>query len=110
MKAKDAERYTVYEVIGWRKRRGMSVVRIAEDIPDRYWYGERPELLLDRRGSDAERLIPLIDKAARDYPWPNDYRVWPGPNSNTFPAWIGQQVPELELELPISAIGKGYID
>ncbi|WP_232465235.1 DUF3750 domain-containing protein [Oleiphilus messinensis] len=28
--------------------------------------------------------------------------------SNTFPAWIAQQVPELELELPFSAIGSGW--
>jgi len=27
---------------------------------------------------------------------------------NTFTAWISQQVPELALELPFSAIGSGY--
>ena len=33
-----------------------------------------------------------------------------GPNSNTFTAWIAKQVPELELDLPFSAIGSGYVD
>ncbi len=40
----------------------------------------------------------------------NEYTALPGPNSNTFPAWIARAVPELGLELPFSAIGKGYID
>jgi hypothetical protein len=31
--------YTVYEVIGWRQRRGLPVVRIEKDLPDRYWLG-----------------------------------------------------------------------
>ncbi len=109
MKPAGAQSYTVYEVIGWRKNRGLSVVRIAEDAPDRYWYGKRPELLLDRRGDEAARLIPEVDAAARSYPWPNDYQAVPGPNSNTFPAWIALQVPDLGLELPFRAIGSGYV-
>jgi len=104
-----APRYTVYEVIGWRQYRGLSVVRIAEDVPDRYWYGGKPELMLDHRGEVAEKLIPLVDQAARTYPWADEYRAFPGPNSNTFPAWIALQVPELGLELPFKAIGKNYI-
>jgi len=110
MKPEGADHYTVYEVIGWRARRGLSVVRIAEDAPDRYWYGEAPQLLLDRRGSEAARLIPQVDNAARSYPWPDEYSAFPGPNSNTFPAWIAEQVPELGLDLPFKAIGSGYLD
>lgn len=110
MKPEGADSYTVYEVIGWRQRGGRSVVRIAEDAPDRYWYGERPELLLDCRGEKAAELIPRVDKAARSYPWAHEYTAFPGPNSNTFPAWIALQVPELGLELPFRAIGKGYVD
>ena len=33
-----------------------------------------------------------------------------GPNSNTFTAWIAKQVPELEPDLPFSAIESGYVD
>lgn len=110
MKAEGAPAYTVYEVIGWRLRSDRSVVRIAEDAPDRYWYGERPQLLLDRRGKEAAKLIPLVDAAARSYPWTHTYRAFPGPNSNTFPAWIALQVPELGLNLPFRAIGQGYAD
>jgi hypothetical protein len=35
--------------------------------------------------------------------------VWPGPNSNTFTAWIARAVPELEIDLPATAIGKDYL-
>lgn len=105
-----AKYYTVYEVIGWRLRHGQSVVRIAHDLPDRYWFGERPRLLNEHRGPGVDRLIDAVDRAAHHYPWPDSYTVFPGPNSNSFTAWIGKQVPELGLQLPFSAIGSGYVN
>ena len=102
--------YTVYDVVGWRGGRGQQVMRVRKDIPDRHWYGAKPELLAAHRGAKAEALIDQIDQAARDYPWKSTYKVFPGPNSNTFVGWIGRQVPELELDLPYSAIGAGYGD
>jgi len=109
-KREGARSYTVYEVIGWRANRGLPVLRIAEDIPDRYWFGEKPTVLKDLRGEGVEPLIDAVDAAARKYPWPQTYKVFPGPNSNTFTAWIARQVPELHLELPFRAIGSGYAD
>ena len=41
-------------------------------------------------------------------PGPGNTRVWPGPNSNTFTAWILRGVPELKADLPPTAIGKDY--
>jgi len=108
-KPTNAADYTVYEVIGWRQRRGLPVVRIEKDLPDRYWYGERPLLLKEIRGEGVDNLIAAVDQAAKSYPWPNTYKAFPGPNSNTFTAWISRQVPELGLELPFSAIGSGYV-
>lgn len=108
VKPANADRYTVYEVVGWRTRRGLPALSIRQDLPDRHWFGAEPELLLDHRGEKAERLITEVDSAARRYPWAMEYTLFPGPNSNTFPAWIAREVPELELDLPFSAIGKGY--
>lgn len=102
--------YTVYDVVGWRARNGQSVMRIAQDIPDRYWFGERPRIIKQYRGAGVDELIEKVEKSALDYPWKNTYAVFPGPNSNTFIAWIAKQVPELELSLPLSAIGSGYVD
>jgi uncharacterized protein YceK len=107
-KPSNDESYTVYEVIGWRQRRGLPVVRIEKDLPDRYWYGERPRLLKEFRGDGVDQLIIAVDRAAKSYPWPDTYTAFPGPNSNTFTAWIAHQVPELGLDLPFSAIGSGY--
>ena len=103
-------RYTVYEVLGWRARNGGSVVRIAQDAPDRYWFGEKPKLIGDLRGPGVDALIDAVDRATRSYPWQYEYRVFPGPNSNTFTAWVIDQVPALDINLPFSAIGSGYAD
>ncbi|MGW8195766.1 MAG: DUF3750 domain-containing protein [Desulforhopalus sp.] len=100
--------YTVYDVVGWRGRRNQPVMRVARDIPDRYWYGEKPIVLKDHRGAGTDELIDAIDLAAREYPWKTTYKAFPGPNSNTFVAWIAKQVPELDLHLPFSAIGSGF--
>jgi hypothetical protein len=43
------------------------------------------------------------------YPWPDRYRAWPGPNSNTFVAWVARDVPGLGLDLPPTAIGKDWL-
>jgi len=102
--------YTVYDVVGWRGRHGKPVLRIIKDVPDRYWYGEKPQILKEHRGSGVDELIDAVDKAARDYPWKTTYKALPGPNSNTFTAWIARQVPKLDLDLPFSAIGSGYTD
>jgi hypothetical protein len=85
-------------------------MRIAPDIPDRYWYGEKPRLLKEHRGVGVDELITAVNKAAQAYPWKSTYKAFPGPNSNTFVAWIAKQVPELELDLPLSAIGSGYVN
>ena len=102
--------YMVYDVVGWRDHHGAPVLKITHDVPDRYWFGEKPRILIERRGAGVDELIDAVDKAAHCYPWKTTYKAFPGPNSNTFTAWIIKQVPELELDLPFSAIGSGYVD
>lgn len=103
------DHYTVYDVVGWRIHNNLPVMRVVRDIPDRYWYGAKPTLLKYHQGAGIDKLIDAIDQAARDYPWATTYKAFPGPNSNTFVAWIAKQVPELDLQLPFSAIGSGYV-
>ena len=100
--------YTVYDVVGWRSHHNQPVLRIDHDVPDRYWYGEKPRIIKEYRGKGVDTLINSVDKAANAYPWKKTYTVFPGPNSNTFTGWIANKVPELELDLPFSAIGSGY--
>ena len=101
--------YTVYEVIGWKLRWDDTAVSIRSREPDGRWFGNEPELLADKRGAAAEALISRIDKAAKSYPYAQEYSAWPGPNSNTFTAWITRAVPELRVDLPPTAIGKDYL-
>ncbi|MGF1608792.1 MAG: DUF3750 domain-containing protein [Kiloniellales bacterium] len=108
-KRRDAADFTLYQVIGWNYWRGGTALSIRAGEPDRRWFGSEPKLYLDRRGDDVEALIDKLETAVAGYPFKREYRTWPGPNSNTFTAWVARQVPELRLELPPTAIGKDYL-
>ena len=108
-KAEGADHYVVHQVVGWRRYRGLPVVVSGRDHPDRSWFGNDPEIIADIRGPHAQRLIAPIARAVASYPFPDDYTVWPGPNSNTFTAHVAREVPGLGIDLPATAIGKDYL-
>jgi len=110
VKRADADSYTVYQKIGWRAYRGNDAVVASQTRnPDARWFGAAPQLLAEHRGADAQAMIEHIEAAVAQYPWGMTYRLWPGPNSNTFVAFVARQVPELGLDLPPTAIGKDYL-
>jgi hypothetical protein len=109
VKEKGASAYTVYHLTGWRVRRGQDGRMIEEDIPDRLWYNNRPAVIAELKGPAAEAAIPDIAAAAAAYPHPRQYRVWPGPNSNTFISYILRRVPALKVELPPNAVGRNWL-
>ncbi len=90
-------------------RHGAPAVRRNLRPADGYWAGNRPELLAERRGPAAEAAMLAIRAAIAAYPWADHYVTWPGPNSNTFVAWVLRAVPELGVELPPTAIGKDFL-
>ncbi|MGE0861262.1 MAG: DUF3750 domain-containing protein [Gammaproteobacteria bacterium] len=108
-KARDADHYVVHQVLGWNQWAGLPVVESRADVPDRRWYDAAPVLLRDVRGAAAESLLPALDAAVARYPHTHGYRLWPGPNSNTFVAAVAREVPALGLSLPGTAIGKDYL-
>ncbi|MFB0935201.1 MAG: DUF3750 domain-containing protein [Propionivibrio sp.] len=97
--------FTRYDVIGWRS---PDVVQRNYALPDGLWYGSVPHLLVDHRGDGVDAMIDQIEIAIKNYPYADTYRSYPGPNSNTFLAHIGREVPALKLDLPANAIGKDY--
>jgi hypothetical protein len=109
VKPSRATAFAVYEVVGWRLRWADSVIAIGGRRPDGPWYGARAEILAEARGEHVERLIARIDRLAQSYPYAGRYTAWPGPNSNTFVAWITRALPELRVEFPPTAIGKDYL-
>ena len=106
VKREGAASFTRYDVVGWH---GAPFVHWNYAPTDGYWFGSRPEILLDRRGEGVEALIERVEAAVKSYPFVDRYRTWPGPNSNTFTAHVARSVPELRLDLPANAIGKDYV-
>ena len=109
VKREGADHFTTYEVVGWRHWQGLPAVARTQGPPDRHWFGSRPTVYLDRRGEGVEDLIDKVEAAIEAYPYKDSYRTWPGPNSNTFTAWVARRLPELRLDLPPTAIGKDYL-
>jgi hypothetical protein len=107
-KRNGADEYIISQIFGWRLSRRGTALNREPGIPDKSWARNAPELLLDLRGEEVELLIDKVEAAINTYPWKDEYTAWPGPNSNTFLAWIGLQVPELKLDLPATAIGKDW--
>lgn len=108
-KRENAPAWERYEVVGWGVSRGAPAIRRNMRVVDGFWAGSPPRLVGEVRGEAAARAIPKIEAAIAAYPWPDTYRTWPGPNSNTFTAWILRQVPELGIEMPPEAIGRDYL-
>lgn len=98
--------YVRYDKVGWG-----SPIRRNHRPPDAYWYSNAPDQVVAVRGPAAERLIPAVEQAIADYPHSSagDYRIYPGPNSNTFVAHVLRSVPELGAVLPPDAVGRDYI-
>ncbi len=109
LKPKGAAHFHSYEVSLWSLLQNKLSISKTVGPPDRYWFGNQPHILLEISGSEAETLIPKVLQAIRQYPYPNRYHAWPGPNSNTFLAFIGRQVPELHLNMPPNALGKDFL-
>jgi hypothetical protein len=105
LKPDNAANWDRYDVVGWGQP-----VRNNGWAPDSHWYGNTPRVLLDVRGAQAAALIPKVRSAIAAYQYnrPGDYRIWPGPNSNTFVASVLRAVPELETALPSNAVGKDF--
>lgn len=108
-KAAGADHYVVHQVVGWNLRNRGTVVASGPDLPDRRWYDAEPQLLAELRGAPAAALIEQVAAAVVRYPYAAEYGLWPGPNSNTFIAFVLREVPGLGFELPATAIGKDYL-
>ena len=105
VKAENAKTYTRYDLTGFGRP-----IHVDGWAPDARWFGNAPQIVADIRGPAAAAAIPKIRAAIAQYPYANlgDYRLWPGPNSNTFVASVLRAAPELDIALPPEAIGKDF--
>ncbi len=105
VKPANASAYTRYDVMGF-----STPVRVNMHAPDAYWFSGSPQLIADVHGERAAQAIPKIEAAVKSYAYAayGSYRVWPGPNSNTFTATVLRAAPELEIALPSEAVGRDF--
>ncbi len=98
--------YQRYDKVGWGRP-----IRINNYPADGRWYSNTPRLVVEINGEAAARLIPKVKAAIEAYPYgqPGGYRIYPGPNSNTFVAHVLREVPELGAVLPADAVGRNYL-
>jgi hypothetical protein len=98
--------YNRYDKVGWG-----SPIRRNGYPADARWYSNTPHMVVSIKGDAASRLIPKVEQAIQSYPYatPGAYRIWPGPNSNTFVAHVLRSVPELDAVLPPDAVGRDYL-
>jgi hypothetical protein len=106
MKPEGAAEWTRYDVVGW----GRPVRRNAY-AADAFWFGNRPCVVAEISGAQAAALIPSIEANIARYPYARrgDYVVWPGPNSNSFVAWVVRNTEGFNVALPPAAVGKDYL-
>jgi hypothetical protein len=105
VKERGAKTYTRYDKTGWGQP-----VKVNNWDADAYWYGHRPVLVAAIEGKDAEKLVPKVRAAIASYPYNDqgDYALWPGPNSNSFVAYVLSTIPEARAALLPTAIGKDW--
>lgn len=106
LKREGARDFSRFDVVGW----GAPVRRDGYPVDGR-WYGNEPDIIYELRGAAAQALIPKIEAAVADYPYAarGDYRIWPGPNSNSFVAGVARAVPGFDPHLPKVAMGKDFL-
>lgn len=108
-KEKSEAQYNIAQVTSWSVRRSGSSVSVIQDLPDRKWFDSDPTILFEARNQKATQIIKQLKKLIDKYPYKDIYRVWPGPNSNTFVSYLIRHIDELDIELPPTAIGKDYL-
>ncbi|MFN3549889.1 MAG: DUF3750 domain-containing protein, partial [Mesorhizobium sp.] len=97
--------YERYDKVGWG-----SPIRRDGWAADGRWYSNAPEIVAMADGARARDLLAAMDAAIASYPWSHNggYRIWPGPNSNSFVAHVLREVPALGATLPPNATGRDY--
>lgn len=97
-----------WEVWQTKNAGGTSIGHLHCDLkgPDAGVGGGPARIAAQWQGDNAA-LIKKILETAETYPYCHRYRPWPGPNSNTFAAWV---LREAGIPHPLArrAIGRNY--
>jgi hypothetical protein len=118
LKRENASSWSRYDVLGFASRDADGALNgrwlgnsptLNRYAPDGRWFGRSPVPIADAQGTTAAAMIPKIEAVIENYEaMAGHYRVWPGPNSNSFVAAVLRAAPELRASLPPTAIGKDF--
>jgi hypothetical protein len=88
---------------------GHSVGHLHRDLkaPEANVGGGPSHLATQWHGEEARRIAAVLSRCGSDYPFCARYFPWPGPNSNTFVAWVLAQA-GVEHRLGWRALGRSY--
>lgn len=97
-----------WEVWQTKNAGGRSIGHLHCDLkpPEENVGGGPTRLAAVWTGEDALKLKAVLE-GSRDYPFCHKYGYWPGPNSNTFAAWVLRKA-GIRYALGPMALGKRY--
>ena len=100
-----AQRWEVWQA---KNAGGRSIGHVHCDLkpPDAGVGGGPMRVDAEWSGQEAEKIRAVLE-AAQSYPHCFRYHYWPGPNSNTFAAWVLRRA-GIGHALARRAIGRGY--
>ena len=95
----------------WQKPNvgGSSYGHVHRDLmrPDSNVGGSPTRLVHCWTGAQAEQIVVSLRNSCTEYPFRDNYCAVPGPNSNTYVAWILRQA-GVKHQLSRKAIGKNF--
>jgi hypothetical protein len=95
----------------WQRKNagGISIGHVHCNLksPDDGVGGGPAQLAVEWNGDIAAKIVSILQNVPQEYPYRDRYLPWPGPNSNTFVAWVLRKA-GIEFILPWQAIGKDY--
>jgi Protein of unknown function (DUF3750) len=98
-----------WEVWQTKNAGGWCIGHVHRDLkrPEDGVGGGPSRLAREWDGENAARILAVL-KTVQDYPYCQKYRYWPGPNSNTFVAWVLRQA-GIEHALDPRGLGRNYL-
>ena len=87
---------------------GRSIGHVHCDLkaPDDGVGGGPMTIAAEWSGGEAKKIVQVLDTIT-SYPYCRRYRYWPGPNSNTFAAWVLRRA-GIEQPLVWRAFGRSF--
>jgi hypothetical protein len=97
-----------WELWQYADQGGTSWGHVHRDLiaPEEGVGGGPPHTEREWRGDEARAILAALNRSAT-YPHRGEYLAWPGPNSNTYPAWVLREA-GVSADLDPRAVGRDY--